>query len=146
MVRTAAGAHWLQMQLVTAVQGFLITILMILINRFVLESEVLSGDVTPGITEIDIKSVGLAVAIGLCGFGGMMFYVIGYQIGDATKVASMEYLDLIYGFAFQWFMFGLKPNIYEILGLCCLLSTCIFHLAEEWLHYKNAKRIQDGIA
>ena len=110
---------------------------MILANTFVFRSELVSGG---AIYEWDVQSFGLMLLSGLMAFVGVTLNVVGYQIGDATKVASMEYLDLIYAFIFQWFMFGDVPNVYEWIGLACLLSTCFLHLAEEWLNYQTAKK------
>ena len=143
MVRTAPGAHWLQIQIVAGVNGFFIcTPLLILCNMLLFQSEMISGSSDEDALSENGQSIGLMMLSGLLGFAGMALNVVGYQIGDATKVASMEYLDLIYAFIFQWFMFGDIPNVYEWIGLICLLSTCALHFVEEWHNYKEAKRLE----
>ena len=80
--------------------------------------------------------------IGVLGFLALMLNVIGYQIGDATKVAWMEYLDLVFAFLYQWLYFKDTPTNWEIIGCCMLLSTCLIHLAEEYYHYYQAKKVK----
>merc|ERR1719458_727896 len=78
--------------------------------------------------------------IGILGFLGLMLNVIGYQIGDATKVAWMEYLDLVFAFLYQWLYFKDTPSTWEIVGCCALLSTCFVNLGEEYYNYIQAKK------
>ena len=69
-----------------------------------------------------------------------MLSVIGYQLGDSTKVAWMEYFDLIFAYFFQWIAFNIPPNKWEWIGLACLLATCIIHILEEIIKYKQVKQ------
>ena len=80
--------------------------------------------------------------IGILGFLALMLNVIGYQIGDATKVAWMEYLDLVFAFLYQWLYFRDIPTNWEVIGCCMLLSTCLIHLGEEYYHYHQAKKVK----
>ena len=72
------------------------------------------------------------VIIGILGFLALMLNVIGYQIGDATKVAWMEYLDLVFAFLYQWLYFKNIPTKWEIIGWCSLLATYFIHLGEKY--------------
>ena len=85
------------------------------------------------------------LVIGALGFTALMFNVIGYQIGDATKVAWMEYLDLVFAFLYQWLYFKDEPTIWEIVGCSMLFSTCLIHLGEEYWHYIQAKKYQNEV-
>ena len=133
------GAHWLQIQIVAGVEGLIITLILFIANMFVFHSELLSGSNEESIV-MDMQSLGLMTLSGFFVFFGMVLNIAGYQIGDATKVASMEYLDLIYAFLFQWFVFEDMPDIYEWIGLSLLLSTCALHFMEEWLHYREVSK------
>ena len=64
-------------------------------------------------------------------FFGVMCKVVGYQLGEATKVAIMEYLDIVFAFFFQWFLFHRKPNTYEYIGAALLILSCLIQLLEE---------------
>jgi len=139
LVRTAQEAHWTQIQMVSAFQGaFIWTPLMILFNQLVFGgNDLLSGG--QWIANPDGKYIGLVISVAVCGFLGITLNVIGYQLGDASKVAWMEYLDLIFAFIFQYAVFGDVPNIWEWIGLTCLMSTCMLHLGEEVWKYRSAK-------
>ena len=138
LVRTAKNAHWLQIQIVAAVQGsFIWTPFVILLNRFVFHSDLIAGGMWNPL--YNMKTVGLIILCALCGFAGLTLNVIGYQIGDATKVAWMEYFDLIFAYIFQWVVFGNMPNLWEWIGLGCLLSTCAIHLIEELVKYRRSR-------
>ena len=115
LVRTAKTAHWIQIQLVAAFQGsFIWTPICILINRFWFHSELISGGFWVPLTEW--KTVMLIIVCALCGFAGLTLNVIGYQIGEATKVAWMEKI-----------------------GLTCLLGRCLVHLIGEMIKYRRSR-------
>jgi|ERR1712129_42209 len=139
LVRTAQSAHWLQIQIVANVQGTLIWCpIAIFLNGFVFENQWLDkGEWT--FMNDNGRTIGLIVVCALCGFIGLSLNVIGYQKGDATKVAMMEYFDLIFAYIFQWLLFGEIPNEWEMIGLFCLLSTCGVHLIEEIVKYRRRK-------
>ena len=140
LVRKAKGAHWLQMQITASVQSLFIWCpLLILANQFWIETDILGG----GEWDISSYSVVVMILLGIFGFLALMLNVIGYQIGDATKVAWMEYLDLVFAFLYQWLYFGEVPTTWEIIGFCALISTCFVHLVEEYYNYlQEAKEIE----
>ena len=167
LVRTAKKANWLQLEITATTQSLLLWCpLVIILNRFWLHSDGLSGgdwdwSLETGIYSasfflvfcvceykiqnvIYINMTGIVMGIiGVLGFLALMLNVIGYQIGDATKVAWMEYLDLVFAFLYQWLYFGDIPTNWEIIGCCMLLSTCLIHLGEEYYHYVQAKKSKD---
>eukprot|EP00484_Ammonia_sp_Unknown_P029491 CAMPEP_0197036030 /NCGR_PEP_ID=MMETSP1384-20130603/13652_1 /TAXON_ID=29189 /ORGANISM="Ammonia sp." /LENGTH=423 /DNA_ID=CAMNT_0042466157 /DNA_START=145 /DNA_END=1416 /DNA_ORIENTATION=- len=141
LVRSAKKAHWLQLEICASLQSMAIWCpLVILLNRFWLQSDALSG----GDWDFSLKTGIVMMLIGVLGFVALMFNVVGYQIGDATKVAWMEYLDLVFAFLYQWLYFKDVPTMWEIIGCCALLSTCLIHLAEEYYHYVRAKNDKES--
>ena len=143
LVRTARSAHWLQIQIVAAFQGAIIwTPLAILLNNFVFDSSLVFGGKWQ---MLDGEMIGLSILCGLFGFAGLSLNVIGYQLGDATKVAWMEYCDLIFAYIFQWAVFGKFPDLWEWIGLACLLSTCLVHVIEEVVKYKCIRDVDANI-
>jgi len=139
LVRTAKKAHWLQLEITATTQAIIIWCpLVIALNRFWLHSDDLSG----GDWDWSLRTGIVMMVIGILGFLALMLNVIGYQIGDATKVAWMEYLDLVFAFLYQWLYFKDIPTTWEIVGCCMLLSTCIIHLGEEYYHYYQAKKVK----
>merc|ERR1711902_462920 len=55
-------------------------------------------------------------------------------------VAWMEYLDLVFGFMYQWLYLKETPSTWEIVGCCALLSTCLVNLGEEYYYYLQSKK------
>jgi len=138
LVRTAKNTHWLQIQIVAAIQGcFIWTPLLILLNRFVFHSDMIAGG---HFTPLDNwYTVTLMMVCALCGFAGLSLNVVGYQIGDATKVSMMEYCDLIFAYVFQWSVFGIAPDKYEWIGIGCLLLVCVVHVVEEGINLRRSR-------
>ena len=66
-----------------------------MLNHFIFQSDLIAGGKWN--TSPSGYYVGMVALCGLFGFLGIVFNVIGYQLGDASKVAWMEYLDLIFG-------------------------------------------------
>merc|ERR1719331_242951 len=111
---------------------------MILFNQLVFGgNELLSGG--QWIANPDGKYIGLVLSVALCGFLGITLNVIGYQLGDATKVAWMEYLDLVFAFIYQWLYEKDIPDKWEIVGCMCLFSVCFINVGEEMYHYCKSK-------
>jgi len=128
------AAHWLQITSVATLQGTLIWTPLALVINSALDNEFIAGG--PWITP-DGKTIGLIILCAIFASAGLALNVIGYQIGEATKVAWMEYCDLIFAFVFQWALFNQAPNLWEWLGLLCLMSTCALHLGEEALKLRS---------
>eukprot|EP00483_Globobulimina_turgida_P002079 UN02081 len=143
LVRTAKNAHWLQLEIVATTQSLLVWCpAIIVLNRFWLHSDGLSG----GDWDYSLNTLIVMIIIGFLGFLALMFNVIGYQIGDATKVAWMEYLDLVFAFLYQWLYFQDIPTHWEVIGCCLLLSVCIIHVGEEYYHHIKAKICTTSVA
>merc|ERR1712113_406973 len=145
LVRTAQEAHWTQIQITTGMRGaFLWTPLLLVLNHFIFQSDLIAGGKWVGFP--DGYYIGMVFMVAFFGFMGITLNVIGYQLGDASKVAWMEYLDLIFAYIFQYFIFGDVPNLWEWIGLACLMSTCLLHLGEEFIKYKVAKKREEAEA
>ena len=115
LIRTAKSAHWLQLEIATSMQTiFLWCPLLIMIDRLLINSDVLED----GDWDFSWYTVVTMIILGVLGFFSVMCTVIGYQIGDATKVAWMEYLDLVFAFLYQWLYFKEVPTTWEIIGFC----------------------------
>ena len=140
LVRKTKSAHWLQMQVVYVTQSILIWLpLLIFVNELWINPDLWGW----GEWDLSLYTVVVMLLLGIFGFFGVMLSVIGYQIGDATKVAWMEYLDLVFAFLYQWLYFKEVPDIWEVIGFCALVSTCFIHLAEESYNYRQAAKVKE---
>ena len=140
MVRKAKTAHWLQLELVSTFEcAFLYTPLLIIIcliietvensnnSNYSIANDIISG----GEWKWDIQTLLICVSTAIIGFFGLMCVVIGYQLGNATKVSFMMYFNLVVAFGYQIIWFEDFPNIYTIIGVCLLLASCLIHVVEE---------------
>jgi len=136
MVRTVKEANWLQLEMAVTVQSILVWCpLLIVITQFAPGGSSIDG----GQWSFSWDTWVVIAILGVFSFLALMCNVIGYQLGDATKVAWMEYLDLVFAFLYQWLYEKDTPDRWEIIGCMCLLSTCFINLIEELYHYFKAK-------
>lgn len=106
------------------------------LSQFVVKSDILSG----GDWDFSAETAVTMSVMGVLGLFALMCNVVGYQLGAATKVAWMEYLDLVFAVLFQWLWFGASPTMWDMVGCAFLLSACLVNVAEEWLRYKRGGR------
>lgn len=138
-VRYVKDASWMQFQFALTTQSiFLWCPLLIAITKLV-----------PGASLIDEAAWSWTwdtwVVMGVIGtfsFLALVCNVNGYQQGEATKVAWMEYLDLVFAFLYQWLYEKDQPDKWELIGCLCLFSTCLINLVEEVYLYCKAKMRQ----
>jgi len=129
-------AHWLQLEMAVTVQSIFVWCpLLIVITQF-----------APGASDIDRDPWSatwdmwvVITILGVFSFCALMCNVIGYQLGDATKVAWMEYLDLVFAFLYQWLYEKDIPDQWEIVGCMCLFSVCFINMGEEVYKYCRSK-------
>ena len=79
----------------------------------------------------DLYSLFMIILIGIFDFGGIACNIIGYQIGDASKVLWFENIDLISSILYQIFLFNSIPNKFELIGAVLFLITALIPLFEE---------------
>jgi len=137
LIRTARASHWLQLEIVASLQSaFMWTPLVILLNYTWLHSSLLSG----GSWDYSLETILVLIALGILGFVGLLCYVVGYQLGDATKVSWLEYLNVIVPLLYQWLVFNETPNKYEIIGCLLLVLLSILNIAEGYYRYYQSKK------
>ena len=92
-------------------------ILICLIFNLYYESDAI-GDLDVPLWQKDLGWDGLMVGVGtgFIGFTVYSFWVIGYQMGEATLVGWLEYIQIPISFVYQLLIFDDVPNKYEIIG------------------------------
>ena len=97
LVRTAQKSHFIQLKIVSAGQNvFIFVPLMMLANGFILHNDIIGGFDHKERT-FDFKSISYMITLGIFGFIALSLNVIGFQYADATKVAWLEYVIIIFG-------------------------------------------------
>eukprot|EP01083_Nonionella_stella_P050123 133422_1 len=140
LIRKAKDSHFLQLDIVAGVQSIFIMVpSVLLLNTYVLQNPFIGGlDLKDWV--FDLKSAIIITFLGIFGFLGLTFSILGYQYADATKVAWLEYISLVYAFAYQIFFFGDIPNVFEVIGVVfVLLACCVSLLEEAYKHYSKRK-------
>eukprot|EP01084_Bolivina_argentea_P039570 73121_1 len=139
LVRTAVDSHFLQLEIVSAGQTLYGSIPMLLIlNHFIIHNPLI-GDFNLKEWSFDIKSIIIMIVIGTFGFIALSLNVIGFQYGDATKVAWLEYIAIVFSFIYQIYVFNDIPNKFEIIGVMLLSIACILPISEELYYYCSRK-------
>eukprot|EP01083_Nonionella_stella_P207795 754543_1 len=128
---SSTGTHFIQLDIAAGIQMVLISApSTLLLNKYILHS--------PRVGDLDLKdwkwdpvSILTSCVLGVFTFCALSCSVIGYQYGEMTKVAWLEYITLIYAFAYQTFLFDDVPNTFEIIGAVLVVLACCVSLLEE---------------
>jgi len=155
LVRSAKAAHWLQLEMAATTQSILIWCpLLTVLSRYIVpelsDSErgapqwLSSLSISGGDWDFSVRTFAMVSGMGVLGFLALMLNVVGYQLGEATRVAWFEYLDLVFAFLFQWLYFAQTPNLWEVAGCAGLLSACAVNAAEEYWRFRRSARIAKG--
>jgi drug/metabolite transporter (DMT)-like permease len=73
----------------------------------------------------------LLVAIGLLGGTGQILMTSAYRNADAATVASFEYVSMLWGVTFSYFIFGDVPRASAIAGGSIVIAAGIFIIFRE---------------
>ena len=80
---------------------------------------------TVGPSHYSWSLTGLFVAIGIASFLGQSFNNIAYSYEKAAKVASVQYLEIIYGFIFSTVLFEVPIKPSDILAAGLIVSCTL---------------------
>eukprot|EP01084_Bolivina_argentea_P290325 498662_1 len=132
MVRQAQKAHWLQLEIVSSLQAFLVWTPILVFIDFIIGNYVDFSLGNGGIWTLSFDTALMIIAIGILTGSGLMCTILGYQYGEATKVSWLEYTFLPFGYFYQWVLFNKPPNIFEITGTCLVMVTCVLSVIEQF--------------
>eukprot|EP01084_Bolivina_argentea_P314771 545233_1 len=140
LVRTALNTHFLQLEIVSAGQTLFISIpILLILNHYIIKNPLI-GNLDLSDWSFDISSIIIMIIIGIFGFIALSLNVIGFQYGEATKVAWMEYIAVVFAFIYQIYLFNDIPNKFEVIGVVLLTIACITSITEEFIlhnYFKN---------
>jgi len=148
LIRKARSAHWLQLDLALTTQSIVLWVpLAILIGRFVIleESKSRGYQISGEDWTYSWDMFLLMLALGILSVLAVMCNSIGYTMGEATKVAWMEYLDLVFAFWYAWLIYGTVPSVWEIIGCCFLIMTCFINFGEEWYRHRQSELEREAL-
>eukprot|EP01083_Nonionella_stella_P182732 658208_1 len=137
LIRSAKEAHFLQLELVSSAQMLFVAVPLILLFNTFLQLKLLG---TFNTLQFDSLSIGVSIVTGFIGFAGLSLCVIGYQLGDATKVSWLEYSTIAFSCLYQTFVFQDPLNISESIGIVLVVASCVANLFEQYYNFIQAKK------
>ena len=68
----------------------------------------------------------MALAIGVLTAVGMIGFIRGFAVGEASVIGPTEYIRLIFAAAFGFMIFGETPDIWTIVGALIIVGASSF--------------------
>lgn len=73
----------------------------------------------------------LLIAMGFMSYGAQMLNIIAYKFGEASVMASLDYVRLIYSIFFGWLLFQALPDIWTLVGAGVIIGASIYTIQRE---------------
>ena len=141
LVRTAPNTHFIQLEIISSGITILIAIpLLMTLSEFILHNKTIGTWNIINEWSFNGIDIMITIIIGIVGFTAVSMGTIGFQYGEATKLAWLEYTSIIFAFLFQTYLFNDIPNDFEIIGAVLIGIAICLSIAEEIYHnYKKNK-------
>ncbi|MEL6504181.1 MAG: DMT family transporter [Pseudomonadota bacterium] len=86
----------------------------------------------------------LLLAIGIVSYGAQMLNIYAYTWGEASVLASLDYVRLLYATLFGWLFFATVPGPYTWAGSAVIIGASIYTVHRERQKKANLARSPDG--
>ncbi len=86
----------------------------------------------------------LLVGLGLTAYVSQMANIWAYKLGEASVMASLDYVRLLYATAFGWMLFGHLPGISTWIGAAIIIAASIYTIHREAQRKQALTRGPDG--
>jgi len=73
----------------------------------------------------------LLFAIGVVSYGAQMLNIFAYKWGEASVLASLDYVRLLYATFFGWLLFDTLPGPYTLVGALVIIGASIYTVQRE---------------
>ena len=140
--------HWLQLQFNAALQAvFLYSPILLLINSFYGDQISSSNDnlLSGGAFEVGAIDSLLCIIIGALSVVNNICFIFGYQMGAASKVVWLEYIDLVFAYSIQWALFNEITDNLDIIGAILISSTFLIQLGHQLWEYRKEKNEEEEL-
>ena len=87
---------------------------------------------------------GLLVAIGIVSYGAQMLNIYAYTWGEASVLASLDYVRLLYATFFGWLVYDTLPGPYTWIGSLVIIAASIYTVQRERKNKQTLARSPDG--
>ncbi len=86
----------------------------------------------------------LLIGIGVVSYGAQMLNVYAYKWGEASLLASIDYIRLLYSTAFGWLLFSQIPGPYTWIGSAIIIGASIYTIQRERKHKQQLASSPQG--
>ena len=86
----------------------------------------------------------LLIGIGIISYGAQMMNIYAYSWGEASVLASLDYVRLLYATFFGWLVFDTLPGPYTWIGSLVIIAASIYTVQRERKRKQNLARSPDG--
>ena len=83
-------------------------------------------------------------AIGIVSYYAQMANVVAYRYGEASLLASLDYVRLVYATALGWLLFGHLPGVSTWVGAAIIVLASIYTVQREARNRQSLARGPDG--
>ncbi len=87
---------------------------------------------------------GLMILIGIISYGAQMLNIYAYSWGEASMLASLDYVRLLYATFFGWLIFETLPGPYTWIGALVIIAASLYTVHRERKVNANLSRSPDG--
>ena len=67
------------------------------------------------------------ILIGIISYGAQMLNIYAYSWGEASMLASLDYVRLLYATFFGWLIFETLPGPYTWIGALVIIAASLVH-------------------
>lgn len=86
----------------------------------------------------------LLVGMGLISYVAQMFNILAYKYGEASVMASLDYVRLIYSIIFGYLLFSHSPDFWTLFGASVIIGASIYTIHREAKNKQVLLRTAEG--
>jgi drug/metabolite transporter (DMT)-like permease len=86
----------------------------------------------------------LLIAVGVVSYGAQMLNIYAYSWGEASVLASLDYMRLLYATFLGWMFFETVPGPYTWIGSLVIIAASLYTVHREHQNNRNLSRSPDG--
>lgn len=86
----------------------------------------------------------LLMGVGIVSYGAQMLNIYAYKFGEASVLASLDYVRLLYATFFGWLVFDTLPGPYTWIGSLVIIGASLYTVQRERARNQNLARSPDG--
>lgn len=86
----------------------------------------------------------LLLGVGIISYGAQMLNIYAYKFGEASVLASLDYVRLLYATFFGWLVFETLPGPYTWIGAVVIIGASLYTVQRERLRGQILARSPDG--